>query len=158
MPGLSPFRIREFRRADTAGVSALILGMADCFAPHYTAEGMALYRGYAEPSAVAGRADGDYRLFLAVADDGCAGVIELNEYTHISMLLVRGDLRNSGIGTALLRRGISAARRAAADFRGLSVFAAPPAVDFYTRRGFSPLSGWRFERGVKYLPMFSACR
>jgi GNAT superfamily N-acetyltransferase len=93
-------------------------------------------------------AEGDRRTtFLATVGDAPAGMASLFEYRrmprpgrpdsrwgYVSNMFVREELRNRGIGTALLT-----AVTAAADERGyarLVLSPSPGSVDFYRRAGF----------------------
>jgi len=62
--------------------------------------------------------------------------------TYLSDLAVHLDWQRRGIGRELVRRTRLAGGRAT-----LYLFAAPAAVDYYPRIGFSPGSGWMLKEG-----------
>ncbi len=93
-----------------------------------------------------------YRIFAFLEDDRIEGVASVRNENHISLLFVNGDFQKRGVGTALL----DYVRLFCHEYEGkdsMTVNAAPFAVDFYRKYGFSDTGGSQETDGIIYTPM-----
>lgn len=111
-------------------------------APTYPAEGVAEFHRYLEdPQAMAALC-----FYGAFEADLLIGMLA-RRGSHISLLFVLSAYQRRGVGQALFnfaRRGLVGS---------ITVHAAPDAVPFYTRIGFTPRGPERVENGIRYVPM-----
>jgi len=95
---------------------------------------------------------GEYQLFAAYEKERMIGMISLRNQTHISLLFVDARYHRRGIGKQLIQYvGDYVAREEGHDF--ITVNAAPYAVGFYHRVGFSDTDVRQYNDGIWYTPM-----
>lgn len=95
---------------------------------------------------------GEYQLFAAYENERMIGMISLRNETHISLLFVDANYHRRGIGKRLIQY-ISeyVLKEEGHDF--VTVNAAPYAVEFYHRVGFTDTNSKQFNDGIWYTPM-----
>ena len=121
----------------------------------FTSEGKAVFANYASPNAIASRLSLGHEVILAALDTEIAGMIEIRNSNHISMLFVSPEHVNKGIGTKLLSYAIEQIRKyqKAKVINQVTVFATDNSVPFYLKRNFR-VSAARQERdGINYTTM-----
>jgi GNAT superfamily N-acetyltransferase len=148
---MEAIEIRPFAPADARAVSALIGRVFDeHVAPTFAPEGIAGFRDYIRPEAIAGRA-ATHHTFVAWQGRLPVGVIEIRGGDHVSLLFVRTSAMGLGIATALMARAEEACR--AAGQTRLHVHSSLNARSFYERLGFVAVDGPQTTQGFAYLPM-----
>jgi len=121
----------------------------------FTPEGKAVFANYASPGAIVSRLKLGHEVTLAILDSKIAGMVEVRNGSHISMLSVLPEHVNNGIGTKLLSHVVSQARRQSTTkaVKQLTVHATDDAVTFYQKKNFR-VSAVRQERdGISYTTM-----
>ncbi|MBG0777228.1 MAG: GNAT family N-acetyltransferase [Desulfovibrionaceae bacterium] len=149
-----PTRIEygPLRPGEERSAVALVLAVFDeHVAPTFAAEGVAEFRRYANPEALAGRLREGAVVLAARRDGELVGVVELRADGHLSQLFVDSAQQGLGIGGELVRR--AAAHCRARGGGRLTVNSSPNALGFYRRAGFDPLSGEQLRNGIRFIPM-----
>ncbi len=151
-------RIRVFRPGDELTLCRIA---ADCFedslAKHYTDEGRLLFMSSIAPDVMAKRQAEDCQTLVAERDGEIAGFMEMRDFKHISMLLVKRSHRRQGIASALVNRGIALALKIWGEPHEMTVFSAPGADEFYMHHGFTPCGERQNEHGVPYRVLKKQC-
>ena len=148
-------RYRAMRPDEAATVSALILTSFDEFiSPDYEGEeGIAEFRRFAAPEALAARAAGDHLVRVATVDDALAGMIEIREHNHVALLFVDKGYQRRGIARGLLRAGLADARAAAPGVERVTVNSSRYGVAAYEKLGFRQTGPERAVNGIVFIPM-----
>lgn len=96
-----------------------------------------------------------YQLFVAVNEfDTIEGLLSLREEHHISLLFVDAKMQKQGIGRKLVEYAGRYIREDLPVPRfELTVNAAPGAIPFYERIGFTKTAELEEKEGIIYLPM-----
>ena len=143
--------VRRFRPADAAAVSALVRQVFDeHVAPTFQPEGIEEMHRHVSAEAIAGRAE-THATFVAWQGGLPAGVIEVRDTTHVSMLFVRTSHMGLGIATALMARAEEACR--AAGLPRMTVHSSVNAQSFYERLGFHATHDPQHVHGFSFVPM-----
>lgn len=95
---------------------------------------------------------GEYPVYAAFLGEKMVGVISLRTGSHISLLFVLGEYHRRGIGTLLMKCAKEHVRRQGCK-NFLTVNAAPYAVDFYHKNGFSDTDVQQKKDGIIFTPM-----
>lgn len=95
---------------------------------------------------------GNYQLFVACDRDKIVGLISLRETNHISLLFVDEKYHWHGIGKSLLRYAATYLWEEKQQ-KVCTVNAAPYAVEFYHKVGFSDMRPEECKDGIRYTPM-----
>ena len=147
-------KIRPFRPGDVAAVAMVASECFDRFIrPLYSEEGVRSFAAYVYPEALAKRQSENCQMFVAELGSEIAGVIELRDFRHISMLFVTPELHNCGIATRLLERALRMAKKAVPELAEITVFSAPGAVKVYRAWGFVETAPETVAGGIRYTPM-----
>ena len=109
-------------------------------------QGQIVLERYISPEAIEQRSQMGYIHELIYVSDVLAGVIETRGADRISMLYIRPDYANKGLGSRLIARAASRCSQIAPDIQQLTAYATDDTVDFYERVGFVR-SGARKEVG-----------
>ena len=79
-------------------VSELILrAFNEYVAPDYSAQGVQEFNTYVQPEALARRARENHFLLVATIHDRLAGIIEVRNHEHISLLFVDMPFQHQGV-------------------------------------------------------------
>lgn len=153
MSGSEP-RIRAYRPGDEVAVARVA---ADCFdrfiRPHYSGQGVRSFAAYIYPGAIAKRQSIDCRMFIADLDGTVAGLIEMRDNRHISMLFVDPEFHGCGIATRLFERAFRIAAKLDPGLTEVTVFSAPGATEVYRHWGFVETGPETEHDGIRFLPM-----
>ncbi|SDI71333.1 GNAT family N-acetyltransferase [Billgrantia gudaonensis] len=95
--------------------------------------------------------DHDCIHFLALLDDQPVGTARLLPDAHIGRVAVLTEARGLGIGVALMRAAIDAARREG--HRAVELAAQTHALPFYSRLGFQAFGGEFMDAGIPHRNM-----
>ena len=122
-------------------------------APDFPEEGIEEFFNYANPRALIKRSDGNHFVMVAEADDMIAGMIEIREMRHVSMLFVDKAFHRRGIGKELLRIALESIKSNGRPLRKVTVHSSRFAVPFYESLGFIRTEGEKIIHGVIHIPM-----
>lgn len=93
----------------------------------------------------------DAMLFLGVYGGKTLKGVCICRDAHISILFVDGKFQHKGIGKLLLDE--VKIRLKEQKYKKLTVYAAPNAVEFYRKQGFSVMGRLTEHDGIQYVPM-----
>ena len=122
----------------------------------FTTEGKAVFANYASPNAIASRQNFGHKVTLAVIDSKIAGMIEIRNGSHISMLFVLPEHINNGIGTKLLSHSIAQINKnnlKTKAVKQVTVHAADESVAFYLKRNFRESAARQERDGISFTTM-----
>ncbi len=152
MPG-EP-RLRIYRPEDASGICRVALAcFEDSIRPCYEPDGCQAFLAYILPEAIAARQSDGCSAIVAEWESEVIGVLELRDFSHISMFFVDPEFQCSGIGRRLLTRAVTLSCKARPELAELTVFAAPCAVEAYRHLGFAAAGPETVESGVRFMPM-----
>ena len=122
----------------------------------YSEEGRREFLNYVQPGALLLRTGAGHLSFVAVVRGGLAGVIEIRDCQHVSLLFVEARFQRRGIAKGLLRYALQQCMRAMPDLQQISVNSSPNAAETYERLGFRRIGAMQVRNGIKYVPMVLA--
>lgn len=147
-------RLRIYRPGDASGICRVALAcFEDSIRPCYEPDGCQAFLAYILPEAIAARQSDGCSAIVAEWEGEVIGVLELRDFSHISMFFVDPEFQCSGIGRRLLTRAVTLSSKARPELAELTVFAAPRAVEAYGHLGFSVDGPEQLESGVRFTPM-----
>ena len=148
----------DIRVAGSGDIEDVARLVADVFgrdvAPGYKPEGVSEFSRYAAPGGLAGRLREGH--VILVAEDGprkVVGMVEVRDFSHISMLFVMGSVQRRGIGRDLVTRAVEMCRERNPDASTVTVNASPNSVTAYERFGFRSSGGEQERNGIRFVPM-----
>ena len=148
----------DIRVAGSADIEDVARLVADVFgrdvAPGYKPEGVAEFSRYAASGRLAGRLREGH--VILVAKDGLrelVGMVEVRDFSHVSMLFVTGSMQRRGIGRDLVTRAVEMCRERNPDASTVTVNASPNSVAAYERFGFRSSGGEQERNGIRFVPM-----
>ncbi len=95
---------------------------------------------------------GNYKLFVAVSEDGIIGIISLRGGNHISLLFVEPGYHMKGIGSALIEYAVDYLSKESL-YSSMTVNSSPYATEFYHTLGFEDTGVQMRADGIIYTPM-----
>jgi len=148
--------IRDINSSEEVKVSGFIEKVfSSQIAPLFTEEGVHEFSSYIRPLAFADRmSTGNNFLLIAETNDEnreFAGIIEVRDYSHISLFFVDSDLQRKGVGRLLLKTAIDKCLEKGT--REITVHSSPNSVTAYMRFGFIKQGDETEQNGIKYVPM-----
>lgn len=148
-------RYRAMQAGEAEAVSALILASFDEFiGPDYEGEeGIAEFRRFAAPEALAARAAGDHLVRVATVDGALAGMIEMREHNHVALLFVDKAYQRRGLARGLLEAALADARAVDPDVERVTVNSSRYGVAAYEKLGFRQTGPERSVNGIVFIPM-----
>ena len=124
----------------------------------YSKEGVRSFEDFITSSVLKRLFDqGAYQVLAAYDGPRMIGMISLRNQCHISLLFVDGAYHRQGVGSALMA-ALSAYVTQEMGQEKLTVNAAPYAVGFYHRLGFTDLGPCKEQDGIIYTPMIRFIR
>ena len=151
---MDPIVYRPMTPADAQAVSRLILdSFAEFIEAEYSDEGRAEFIRHVQPEALVDRSRSDHFLLLAIAGGKPAGVIDLRDNDHVSLLFVDSGFQRHGIARELLVRALSVARPAKPGLDRVTVNSSRFGVPIYKRLGFRQTGPERTVNGIVFIPM-----
>jgi GNAT superfamily N-acetyltransferase len=139
---------------EETAVFNLIARVFDEFvAPGYSQEGVQAFLDYVQPEALLTRAQDNHLTLLALADGHMAGVIEMRECHHVSLLFVDTAYQGKRISRALLDRALALCREQGHNPPQITVNSSPYAIPIYERLGFRAAAGEQVKNGIRFTPM-----
>lgn len=123
-------------------------------APHYSREGIHAFLAYADPSAIKDRQERNHVVLVAFQDDeSIVGIIELRDFSHVSMLFVEPTHQRKGVGRQLLNEAVQLMRMYHPELHEVTVNSSPNSVEAYKRFGFRATDELQIKNGIKFVPM-----
>lgn len=145
---------RAIEPGEEKKVSELVLESFEEFIRHeYSQEGIDEFRRYAQPEALALRSRADHCVLVATLTDRIAGVIEIRQHDHISLLFVDRRLQRKGIAKDLLQKALEVMRTAKPDLERVTVNSSRYGVPVYEKLGFHQTGPERTVNGIAFIPM-----
>ncbi len=149
-----PLIIRPMQGGEETEVFNLVRRVFNEFvAPSYSQEGVDEFFRYARPKALAQRSQNNHFVLLALVESYLAGMIEIRDNRHVSMLFVDRSFQRQGISRALLRQALDECRKTKPDLSQITVHATPNSVFIYQRLGFRPVSAEQVINGIRFVSM-----
>lgn len=122
-------------------------------AADYSQEGIENFRNFITDTTLKKMFNqGSYQMFVAVYEGKLIGVVSLRNHSHISLLFVEEIYHRKGIGTKLLHH-LFHYLLSEMDVHKITVNAAPYAVAFYHKIGFTDQGPETTSDGIRYTPM-----
>ncbi|HJN45640.1 MAG: GNAT family N-acetyltransferase [Acidobacteria bacterium] len=145
---------RAMEAGDADAVSRLIVdAYTEFIAEEYSDAGRAEFTKYVQPAALVDRSRSNHFVLVAMSADRPAGVIELRDNDHVSLLFVDGRFQRQGIARELLTRALSVARPAKPGLDRVTVNSSRFGVPIYERLGFRQTGPERSVNGIVFIPM-----
>lgn len=123
-------------------------------APKYSREGVSTFLKYVTPRQIKKRMKTEDDFFI-IARDGerIIGMIEMREWNHITLLFVDKDMRQAGVGKALIEAAVGVIKNRGREVSELNVNAVPGAESAYEAMGFLAFGAKTEKIGIIYTPM-----
>jgi GNAT superfamily N-acetyltransferase len=145
---------RMMQRGEEALVSEMVLRAFDKFvAPDLTDEGVQEIRGFVAPDQIQERIAAGRFILVAQAGTTIAGMIEMRDFSHVTLLFVDEKFQRQGIARELLRRAVDMARKKKPSLTAITVASSSFAVEAYQRLGFESNGPEFTKNGVTAYPM-----
>jgi ferredoxin/ribosomal protein S18 acetylase RimI-like enzyme/flavodoxin len=122
----------------------------------FSTDGKATFTNYASPNAIASRLSFGHNVILAIVDLKTAGIIEIRNNSHISMLFVLPEYIDNGIGTKLLSYAVAQIRKEQLKMKTVkqvTVHSSDNSVAFYLKRGFRAIAARQERDGISFTTM-----
>ena len=145
---------RSMEPADAPAVSRLILeSFTEFIEAEYSEEGRAEFIRHVQPEALVDRSRSNHFVLVALAGERPAGVIELRDNDHVSLLFVDSRFQRHGLARELLMRALSVARPAKPGLERVTVNSSRFGVPIYEKLGFRQTGPERTVNGIVFIPM-----
>ena len=149
-----PIVYRRLEPADADAVSQLILdSFVEFIEGEYSDEGRAEFTRYVQPGPLVDRSRSNHFILVAMAGERPAGVIELRDNDHVSLLFVDSRFQRHGIARELLMRALAVARPAKPGLDRVTVNSSRFGVPIYEKLGFRQTGPERSVNGIVFIPM-----
>jgi GNAT superfamily N-acetyltransferase len=150
----NPTRIRSMNPGEEVEVVNLVArSFNEYIAPDFPEEGIEEFFRYANPRALRKRSGGSHFVIIAEADGTIAGMIEIREMRHVSMLFVDKAFHRRGVGKELFRAGLDRIKSEGRPPKKVTVHSSRFAVPFYESLGFVRSGEEKIIHGVIHIPM-----
>ena len=149
-----PLILRTMNPGEEVEVSNLVARSFNEFvAPDFPEEGIEEFFNYANPRSLIKRSEGNHFVVVAETESVIAGMIEMREMRHVSMLFVDKAFHRRGIGKELLRVALDKMNSDGRPPRKVTVHSSRFAVPFYQSLGFVRTEEEKIIHGVIHIPM-----
>ena len=129
------------------------LSFNEFIAPGFTEEGVEEFFKYSNPRALRRRSRGGHHVILAEADGKIAGMVEVKELRHLSMLYVDKDFHRKGIASELVTHALDYIRSNTPVPNEVTVNSSIYARPFYESIGFRKTEEEKTIFGILHIPM-----
>ena len=151
---MGKFQIKQYNPGDEKLVHALVKTVYDEFISHENSkEGNKLFYDWITTENIAGRQQVQNNLWLAWERKKLAGVIEIRDKQHITLLFVDKLYQGLGIATQLFQKAINESIRRYPETDKFFVHTSLCSVPFYKSLGFKITGKARNKNGIYYIPM-----
>lgn len=149
------FHIRAIESNEIHAAANLVARVfEESVAPLYGSVGIREFMSYASTEAFVQRLSANHLAFVAVDESGrVAGIVELRDHRHVSLLFVEPASQRKGLGRGLVTAAIDACQEANPYLERLTVNASPNSVGAYERFGFGVMEPEREANGIRFVPM-----
>ena len=149
-----PIVYRAMTADDAPGVSRLILDVFEALiAAEYSEEGRAEFARYVDADALVRRLASNHCMLVAVNGPRLAGVIEMRDNDHVSLLFVDQACQRRGVARTLLAEALAVVRPARPDLERVTVNSSRYGVPAYEKLGFRQTGPERSVNGIVFIPM-----
>ena len=146
--------LRTMNPGEEVEVSNLVARSFNEFiAPDFPDEGIEEFFRYSNPRALIKRSEGNHFVLVAEAEGTIAGMIEIREMKHVSMLFVDKAFQRRGIGKELLRAALDRIKAGSRPPRKVTVHSSRFALPFYESLGFVRIEEEKIIHGVIHILM-----
>lgn len=154
-----PLILRHMDPGEEVEVSNLVARSFNEFiSPDFPEEGIEEFFGYSNPRALVKRSDGNHFVLVAETEGIIAGMIEIREMRHVSMLFVEKAFHRRGIAKGLLIAALDRIETESRPPKKVTVHSSRFAVPFYESLGFVRTEEEKIIHGVIHIPMALALR
>ena len=122
-------------------------------APDFQDEGIEEFFNYANPRALIKRSEGNHFVLVAEAEGAIAGMIEIREMRHVSMLFVDKAYHRRGIAKELFSAALDRIKSESRPPKKVTVHSSRFALPFYESLGFVRTEAEKIIHGVIHIPM-----
>ena len=145
---------RPLNAKDILEVSELVARVFNEFvASENSSEGVHEFYRYIQPSAFRARAQINYVGLISLVQDKIVGVIEMQNYSHISLLFVAPEFQRRGIAKELLHQALQICRASKSTLLDITVDSSSYAVPIYEKLGFCRVGERQVQNGIGFFPM-----
>lgn len=148
------FGMRRTKSGDEIEICNLVARSFNEFiAPEFSEEGIEEFFKYSNPRDFIKRAESGYFSMVAVNNSSIAGMIEIKQNNHLSMLYVDKDYHRRGIAKCLIREALKNVKPQIEISTDITVNSSRYAVPFYEKLGFLQFDEEKAIYGVIHIPM-----
>lgn len=119
----------------------------------YSEEGIRGFYSYVSPFMLSKRTRLNHFVLTAKVDHQIAGIIEVCDFDHISLLFVDKPFQQRGIAGILMEKALRHCQQERQDKTSITVNASPYAVSIYKKLGFYITGTDRTQNGIFFTPM-----
>lgn len=152
---ISEIRLHDLQENEIKTAIELIQSVFDEFiAPDYSSEGVISFMNYIQPTMMRRRLRIEDVFIITARDkDELAGIIEMRNSNHISLLFVRKEYQGRGIGRRLFEDALAQCREANPALSTISVNSSPYAIPIYEKLGFRSTGPEEIKDGIRFTSM-----
>ncbi|PAB60356.1 GNAT family N-acetyltransferase [Anaeromicrobium sediminis] len=121
--------------------------------PEYSDEGIDEFMKYIEPSNIANRLKKNHFMVVATDQNNIVGIIEVRNYSHISLYFVDKSYQGHGIGRELYEISIERCKMRNQNLEKITVNSSPYAANIYKKLGFKQVDSENTIHGIRFIPM-----
>jgi GNAT superfamily N-acetyltransferase len=145
--------ISPFCNGQELKIYQLIRKVYDEFvAQDYSEEGNRFFYEWIQPARLKERQKEQINLYVAMVDKEIAGMIEIRNNDHISLLFVDKAFHRQGIARLLFAKSLKKCLLKDKSLDKFYVHASPYSIRAYERMGFVAADSMQENNGIKYLP------
>jgi GNAT superfamily N-acetyltransferase len=146
--------ITQVQLAEADALSEFIRSVYDdAVAPHYSEQGNTEFYKYIDTEAVTKHLKTNHWMLKAELDKELAGIIEIRDNNHVSMLFVSSSHQRQGIGKQLLAAAVEKIRQLNPTQEKISVHSSPNSTAAYEKLGFVAISDEKEVNGIRFTTM-----
>jgi GNAT superfamily N-acetyltransferase len=146
--------ISPFCNGQEQKIYQLIRKVYDEFvAKDYSEEGNRFFYDWIQPARIKVRQKEQINLYVAMVDKEIAGMIEIRNNDHISLLFVDKGYHRQGIARMLFKKALKKCLLKDKTLDKFYVHASPYSIGAYEKMGFVATDSLQENNGIKYLPM-----
>jgi len=148
------FKIKKIKPGEEIEVCNLVARSFNEFiASEFSEEGIEEFYKYSNPREFLKRAESGYFSRVAESQNKLAGMIEIKDKSHISMLYVEKAFHKKGVAKGLIRIALEEVTSSRGNHDNITVNSSRYAVPFYEKLGFIQFEEEKTIYGVFHIPM-----
>jgi GNAT superfamily N-acetyltransferase len=145
---------REIKNGEELRACQLVMESFNEFvAPDYGEKGVIEFSKYVNPQLMRQRLVNNHFVIVALDKDVFAGIIELRNYNHVSLLFVKSKYHRHGIAKTLLETAIDKCRQHNTNLSLIEVNSSPFAIQIYEKLGFVKTNIEQVKNGIRFTSM-----